>query len=39
MIPATSVDPPSATVASRVALVLRSNHLDATTTATNATTP
>ncbi len=38
-IPATSVDTPSATVASREALVLRSSHLDATRTATTATTP
>ena len=38
-IPATSVDAPSATVASRAALVVRSSHLDATRTATNATAP
>src|SRR5262249_61585880 len=39
MIPAASVDVPSATVANREALVLRRSHLDATRTATNATTP
>src|SRR5580700_6591567 len=38
-IPAISVDTPSATVASREILVLRSSHRDATRTATNATTP
>ncbi len=38
-IPATSVDAPSATVASRAALVPRGNHLAATSTATNATDP
>lgn len=38
-IPATSVDAPSATVASRAALVPRSNHLAAISTAISATTP
>ncbi len=37
--PAASVDVPSATVANRLSCALRSSHLEATSTASSATTP